>query len=580
MQTLPLSQKENPYHCPCSSLVADGVDYLGLLCPRYRDAKDTKEKVSRVLANILSVGIFPIALSVDLAYLTTASAYEKMRSALTKAPEQRVKRQLIAQQCNQIRNKCLSGLIGSPQGLFGSDLVTMHFQTTERKIDIIRPYGKLYMSRAEQIFPKTLEDIINIIKFAKDHRRKISIKGAGYAQGKQTLPPGDHDICLDLKNFKKITLNEQNNTATVGAGVTWGELQDHANKQGLAVLVQQASNVFSIGGSVGGANCHGWDHRWGSVGNTVLSMQVVKPNGEIVTVTPEDELFGLVVGGYGLFGVITEVILQLTENIPLHIWGEKVDIDEYVEYYKKLRSNPDNHMHLYRLSISPKGLLKEGYAQNYSLDSSLKKQTATLVKEPNEGALKDRVMLQFARHFPWLIDLWWKREKKDILTPSIATRNEIMRPPIEASFNNHSVSTTEWLQEYFLPAEYLADFIHYLGNTLEKNEVRLLNCSVRPVIQDKNCKMGYAKDGERFAVVLFFSQYLQEDHVNKTKKWVREVIDKVIELKGTYYLPYMHFPTRKQFQKCYPGYLEVLEKKKEYDPDSIFENQLYNEYYR
>lgn len=580
MTTSPVSSQHNTYHFPIGALVADGIDYLGLVCPHYKHAKDSREKASRALAYVLSLGCFPFALSLDMLYLTTASIYENMRYSLARTPEEAASRFKSLQNCSAARNKCLRGILATPQNLFGTDMTTMHFQTCERISDIIRSYGKLYASRAEKFFPKTVEEVSEIVKLAKEQKRKISIRGAGYAQGKQTIPPADHDICLDLAHFKKIEIDVKNKQATVGAGVRWKELQDQADKHGLAILVQQASNVFSIGGSVGGANCHGWDHRWGSVGNTVLSMQVVKPNGQIVIVKPEDELFKLVVGGYGLFGVITEVTLQLTENSSLLSWGEKVEIDDYVEYYKMIRSNPGHHMHLYRLSISPKGLLKEGYAQNYSVGNMFKNQTTNLVGENAEGSLKDRVMLQFARHFPSMVNYWWDHEKKDILIPKKAMRNEIMRPPIEASFNNHSVSTTEWLQEYFVPGEHLAEFIHFLGDILQKNEVQLFNCSVRPVNQDNTSLMAYAKDGERFAVVLFFSQFLQEDHVNKTRCWVKEVVNKLIELKGTYYLPYMHFPTREQFQKCYPQYQEVLEKKKTYDPDSIFENQLYNEYYR
>ncbi|MBA3815507.1 MAG: FAD-binding oxidoreductase [Parachlamydiaceae bacterium] len=576
---LPQFQHQDQYHFPCSSIVADGVDYLALMCPHQKDAKNIREKIGRLVARILSLGVFPIALGMDMTYLTCASIAENIRYVLAKTPEQTAERLKIAQNCSEARNKCLRGLLAFPQNILGADMITMHFQTADRK-DMILPLGKLYKSHAEKMFPSTAEEVANIIKLAKEQNRKISIKGAGYAQGKQTLPPGDHDICIDVGNFKKIEIDVKNKLATVGAGVRWGELQNEADKHGMATIVQQASNVFSIGGSVGGANCHGWDHRWGSVGNTVVSMQVIRPDGEVVTTKRGDDLFSLVLGGYGLFGVITEVTLQLTENVPLLVWGEKVEIDDYIDYYRMIQSNPGNYMHLYRLSIDPKNLLKEGYAQNYSAGNIKSHQTKNLVNEPAEGALRDRIMFQFARHFPSIVSFWWSHESKDILTLKKAMRNEIMRPPIEATFNNHSVSTTEWLQEYFLPAEHLADFIRYLGTVLDKNEVKLLNCSIRPVVQDKFSKLGYAKEGERFAVVLFFTQFLQNEQVDKTRQWVREVVDKVIEMKGTYYLPYMHFPTRNQFRKCYPQYKEVVKMKEIYDPQSIFENQLYNEYYR
>lgn len=285
MTTCSISDIQDQYHFPFGSLIADGVDYLGLLCPHHKDAKNTREKVARVLARTLSLGVFPFALGLDMVYLTSASIVENMLYALAKTPEQFAERHKIAQNCSEARNKCLKGLLAFPQNLFGADMITMHFQTPGHS-DIIRPYGKLYKSNAQRVVPNSVEEIIETIKHAKDQNRKISIKGVGYAQGKQTLPPNDCDICIDLDRFKKIEIDPKSKQATVGAGVRWRDLQEKADKHGLAILVQQASNVFSIGGSVGGANCHGWDHRWGSVGNTILSMQVVKPSGEVVTIKP------------------------------------------------------------------------------------------------------------------------------------------------------------------------------------------------------------------------------------------------------------------------------------------------------
>jgi SAM-dependent methyltransferase len=98
------------------------------------------------------------------------------------------------------------------------------------------------------------------------------------------------------------------------------------------------------------------------------------------------------------------------------------------------------------------------------------------------------------------------------------------------------------------------------------------------VKQDANSKLSYARDSDRFAVVLFFNQRLTSQAIEKTSRWVRRVIDHLIAEKGSFYLPYQHFATPEQFKACYPHWRAVLEKKQTEDPQLIFENGLCGEY--
>lgn len=57
----------------------------------------------------------------------------------------------------------------------------------------------------------------------------------------------------------------------------------------------QSQNIFTIGGSLS-ANAHGRDIRYGSLIDTVRSFRLLKADGEIVTVKPDDDLFSAVIG--------------------------------------------------------------------------------------------------------------------------------------------------------------------------------------------------------------------------------------------------------------------------------------------
>jgi FAD/FMN-containing dehydrogenase len=77
----------------------------------------------------------------------------------------------------------------------------------------------------------------------------------------------------------------------------------------------QSTDIFTVGGSIA-VNAHGMDHRAGAVGKTIRSMRVMLADGSIqrVSRTENPELFNLVVGGYGLFGIVLDVQLDITDN--------------------------------------------------------------------------------------------------------------------------------------------------------------------------------------------------------------------------------------------------------------------------
>jgi FAD/FMN-containing dehydrogenase len=63
-------------------------------------------------------------------------------------------------------------------------------------------------------------------------------------------------------------------------------------------------------------NAHGIDPMPGPVAPTVRSLRVMLSTGEVVKASPAEnpELFRHVLGGYGLFGVILDADLDVTDN--------------------------------------------------------------------------------------------------------------------------------------------------------------------------------------------------------------------------------------------------------------------------
>ena len=130
--------------------------------------------------------------------------------------------------------------------------------------------------------------------------------------GHSIAPDG---IVIDMRPFDAMRLDGDRGILTVGAGATWAQIIPYLDERGSSVGVLQSDNSFSVGGSIS-VNCHGWVYGRPPIASTVESFRLMKADGEIVRCSRDTnaELFSLVLGGYGLFGVILEVELRVVPN--------------------------------------------------------------------------------------------------------------------------------------------------------------------------------------------------------------------------------------------------------------------------
>jgi len=524
---------------------------------------------SAVAARLVSVIVFPVTAIVDSITNILSYAGQRAYSLLPVGADTQEAYRQSAYKAAISAWRHFAAFLATPSSVITPDVITHHFIPLRADAnDELRPYGRLYAARGELKQPRTVREVQEIVNEARRTHRQVSITGAGFSQGKHILPTREENININLQKMNETRVNPRRKTITVGPGATWAEVQKAANEHGLAVQTMQASNVFSVGGSLG-INCHGWDIHAGTLGNTVRSITIVDAHGEAKVVTREDELFRLIVGGIGMYGVIVSVELELTDNVMLERSGDVMRPTDYLAYFRQLQEDDSVDMHLAGLSLKPGHLFEEVVAENYRRKEGDEPHVAEMPEHNPEGDALDRIALQYARNRRWIRAAGWNAKKQDILTPKSATRNNHMDFPIEAMMN-HSRAHSDWLQEYFVPPHQLNLFIQKLKEVLEKNDVPLYNASIRYVPQDESSEFAYAKDGEKFAIVLCFAQSMAPDQIEKTKKWVQEITDYLADHEGTYYLPYQQFATKEQFRACHPEWARGAELKRKYDPHNVF----------
>jgi FAD/FMN-containing dehydrogenase len=161
------------------------------------------------------------------------------------------------------------------------------------------------------------------------------------------------------------------------------------------------------------------------------------------------------------------------------------------------------------------------------------------------------------------------------------TRNQALHPPINAfKLLRQSDCHAQWLQEYFIKPDRLADFLQFLGAELKANEVRLINATIRPTPQDDVSILPYA-EVDRYAVVICFAQRKTPEEIAKTKKWIENIHSFLARGNGVFYQAYMPYATRDQFEACYgKERVEQMRRlKKQFDPDCVFGNAHTAKYY-
>lgn len=433
----------------------------------------------------------------------------------------------------------------------------------------------------------SIEDVRAALAFARDHGLTITSAGQRHSMGGHSF--ARHGLVLDMRGLKAITINAAQKIATVQAGATWADLQQRLDAVGLSMKAVQSINIFTVGGTLS-VNAHGIAHDPGPIAPTVRAMRVMLADGTIVTASPAEntELFRHVLGGYGLFGVILEVDLDVVDN-EMYAWRTTyLDYSEFPEFYRThIHDNPAVGLMYGRLSMSPTSYLREAVVHQYD-------------RVPWAG---DLPALQLSRN-TWISRLamnisktgsagrWirWMLEKHVEPAIHICTRNTALNQKDEAclvsrnqemydamGYLKNRLPDTDILQEYFLPPAQMPAFVDGLRRIVQTGGANLLNVTIRIVHHDTITALPYAKQ-DMFAFVLYFNQRLNEREGEILRRTTAELVDLATGLGGTFYLPYQLYYSPDQLRRAYPEINAFFTAKRQYDPTMLFSNSWYARY--
>jgi FAD/FMN-containing dehydrogenase len=302
----------------------------------------------------------------------------------------------------------------------------------------------------------------------------------------------------------------------------------------------------------------------------------MKANGVIVRCSREEnqELFSLVLGGYGLFGIILDVQLRVVPNGRYRLEQHIVPVDESLATFNdKVKERVGAQMVYGRLNVTPDQMFREVIIN------------AFFEEEGPPPPLTDRKYVSLRRAIfrgsvgsDYGKDLRWSAETRlqPLLAGKVFSRNQLLNEGVEL-FQNRSAESTDILHEYFVPGDRVAIFVERMRQVILDHDADLLNVTVRDVQEDRDTFLRYA-DQPMFAFVMLFNQPKTESGESRMQTTTRQLIDAALAVGGRYYLPYRLHATARQFHQAYPQAMKFFELKLKYDPDELFQNKFYRKY--
>jgi FAD/FMN-containing dehydrogenase len=432
------------------------------------------------------------------------------------------------------------------------------------------------------------EDASRAIRLAGRTGRAVSICGARHASGGQQF--GTDTLLLDVRSWNQVLeFDRERGLIKVAGGIEWPDLmayylsaQKGEKRQWGIAQKQGGLDGLTIGGTVS-ANAHGHTLTRPPIVADVESLELIDSSGQTISCSRDtnSELFGLAIGGYGLFGMISSVTLRLVRrrklrrNVSWAYAGEALEVLENKSASGALYGD-------FQYSIDDKSpdFMNRGLVTTYeTVDSG-----APADDLPNEISAANLERLLLLGHTDKSAAF------RAYAEPTLASSGEIVwsdthqYSPYPRGYH-HRIDRvlharypgSDPLIEVYVPRSRLVDFLSKARQELLERKASVIYGTVRLIRRDGDTFLAWAN--QDYACVIFT---LHMDHspegIARTSETFRALISLSVSAGGSYYLTYNRFADRKLLESAYPQFSRFLELKTKYDPTHTFQTDWYRCY--
>lgn len=392
---------------------------------------------------------------------------------------------------------------------------------------------------------------------------------------------------IDLRQHASIhAFDQERGLITVDAGIQWPSLidgylaQSRPGQPAWGIRQKQTgADRLTLGGALS-ANIHGRGLRMPPLVHDIEAFTLIDPAGECQRCSRSEnrELFSLAIGGYGLFGLISEVTLRLMPRVKVERRVEVITLDELV----RVPEERDTRQWLFgdfQFSIDERSpdFLRRGVFSSYhrvaadvpmpSVPKQLREEDwARLIWLAHTD--RARVFEEYAGYY---LSTNGQRYWSD--THQLSTYLDNYHEALDhRSGATHRAS--EMITEIYVPRTALTAFMARAAERLRDGRTPVIYGTIRLIERDEETFLCWAR--EAWACVIF---NLHTEHTTTglvtAQAAFRALIDLAIGFGGSYYLTYHRWATREQVETCHPRFREFLARKQARDPAELFTSDWY-----
>jgi FAD/FMN-containing dehydrogenase len=426
-----------------------------------------------------------------------------------------------------------------------------------------------------------IERLRGELKDAAAQGRPFALGVARHSMGGQSIPRDGVAVTLSGGPIEvDESAPESAPMYRVGAGATWAQVIRKLDPLGLSPAVMQSNHDFGVG-STFCVNSHGWPVPHGPFGATVRSVRVMLADGTVLTCSKDEnaELFGLAMGGYGLVGIILDLEIEAANNELLAPKVELISANAFGDrFLNAIRTDPQVRMAYGRLEVARKNFFEEALLITYRPVSAQPKELPAAVSAGFMTSVSDRIYRaqigsEAGKRARWIAET----RVNPALSAGIATCNTLMNEPV-ANLPNRDPRRTDILHEYFVPPERFGEFLAACKELIPPAKAEFINVTLRFVDSDPTSILAYAPE-PRIAAVMSFSQEISPRGETDMMLLTERLIERVVGIGGSFYLPYRLHARRDQVERSYPNAARFAERKRHYDPGLVFRNAMWDAYF-
>lgn len=409
------------------------------------------------------------------------------------------------------------------------------------------------------------------LKAAEAAGRPVNLAAARHSMGGQSIPRDGHAITFDTP---MVNVEAGAETYKVQAGTRWHQVIMALDPLGLSPKVMQSNSDFGVA-STFSVNAHGWPMPFGPMGSSVRSVRMMLADGSLATASRSEnaDLFAAAMGGYGLIGLILDLEVEAVPNQLLEPTFQTLPAVDFAAAFAATASG-EVPMAYGRLNIDREGFFDDAMLVTY-------RPIPGEIPPASGSGFLSKASRAIFRAQPG--NEWVKRRRWGIETgigawlAGASSRSSLMNEPV-VTLDDRDPTRTDILHEYFVAPDRFGDFITAAKAIIPGSYQELLNITLRWVAEDPVSLLSYAPDGPRIASVLLFSQEMTARAEADMARMTTEMIEAVLAIGGSYYLPYRPHATVDQFRRCYARQAEFRAMKLAADPKLRLRNALWDTY--